>query len=105
MTSGKTWEVYIIETESGTLYTGITTQLDRRFNEHGKSPQGARYFHFSKPSRVLFREHHENRSSASKREYQIKKMTKAQKLDLISNRVKQNPIPGSSAHEGESKSH
>ena len=69
------WEVYIIETASGKLYTGITCDMDRRFNDHLNSPKGARFFHFSKPERILFREFHPNRSEASKRESEIKKMS------------------------------
>jgi putative endonuclease len=40
------WEVYIIQTKSGKLYTGITTNLDRRFADHQKSQEGARFFAF-----------------------------------------------------------
>ena len=78
------WEVYIIQTTSSKLYTGITNDLDRRFKEHltGKG-RGARFFRFSAPEKLLFRERHPNRSSASKREAEIKKMSRKQKLALI----------------------
>lgn len=77
------WEVYIIETESGRLYTGITTDLDRRFDNHLTHRKGARFFHFSKPKQIVFREPHSNRSEATKREIEIKKMSRAEKLNLI----------------------
>lgn len=77
------WEVYIIETESGKFYTGITNNLKRRFEEHQKKRKGARFFHFSSPEKVVFRESHPNRSQASKREIEIKKMTRKEKLELI----------------------
>lgn len=79
----KQWEVYIIETESGVLYTGITNNLDNRFENHLKRNKGAKFFHFSSPKRIVFRESHRNRSEATKREIEIKKMTKSQKLALI----------------------
>lgn len=78
------WEVYIIQAKSGTLYTGITTDLDRRFADHQKGIKGARFFRISRPEKIVFREAHSNRSEATKREIQIKKMTRCQKLALIS---------------------
>lgn len=77
------WEVYIIETESGKLYTGITTNLDRRFTAHLSSEKGARFFRFSAPRQILLREKYPNRSKATKREIAIKKMSRREKLKLI----------------------
>lgn len=76
------WVVYIIETLSGKLYTGITNDLERRFNAH-KNGVGARFFKFSDPKKILFQEAHPNRSEASKREAAIKKLTRKEKLILI----------------------
>ncbi|MFI5334695.1 MAG: GIY-YIG nuclease family protein, partial [Chlamydiales bacterium] len=70
------WEVYIIQTESGKLYTGITTDLDRRFQAHLNGEKGARFFRFSRPRVILFREKQPNRSKATKREIAIKKMSR-----------------------------
>lgn len=83
MEKKKTWEVYIIEVHSGKLYTGITTNLERRFKEHLEGKKGARFFHFSQAKHLVFRESHLNRSEASKREIQIKKMTRQQKIELV----------------------
>lgn len=77
------WEVYMIQTTSGKLYTGITNNLKRRFDEHRKHQKGARFFHISKPEKIVFRESHANRSEASKREMAIKKMSRKEKLALI----------------------
>lgn len=80
------WEVYIIETDSGRLYTGITTDFKRRFQEHSLgvgSGRGAKFFNISPPKRVLLIEKYNDRSSASKREYQIKKMSRKDKNKLI----------------------
>lgn len=83
MIKNENWEVYIIQTESGKLYTGITTNLERRFSEHLQGHKGARFFHFSHPKAILFREPHANRADASRKEAAIKKMSRLQKLELI----------------------
>lgn len=77
------WEVYIIQTKAGKLYTGITNDLARRLEEHRTGKKGARFFHFSDPKKILFRESHPNRSEASKREASIKKLSRKEKLALI----------------------
>lgn len=77
------WEVYVIQTTTGKLYTGITNNLQRRFDQHQSKRKGARFFHFSNPERIVFRESHPNRSKASKREIAIKKMSREEKLVLI----------------------
>lgn len=78
------WHVYIIQTDLGTLYTGITTDLERRLSEHRKGKKGARFFRFSSASKLIYSEQHVNRSEATKRERAIKKMTRHQKLTLTS---------------------
>jgi DNA-3-methyladenine glycosylase I len=78
------WEVYIVRTVSGKLYTGITTDVNRRFTDHQKGKKGAKFFRISGAHSILYREAHMNRSLASKREAQIKKMSLKQKLELIS---------------------
>lgn len=78
------WVVYIIQSEFNKLYTGITNDLERRFNEHLNSQKKkARFFHFSKPDKIVFCESHPNRSEASKRECAIKKMSRKEKIALI----------------------
>jgi putative endonuclease len=77
------WIVYIIESQNGKLYTGITNDLERRMNEHKTKKRGASFFHFSPPRRVVYQESQPNRSLASIRECQIKKMDRTNKLKLI----------------------
>ncbi len=77
------WEVYIIETEQGQFYTGISTDVERRFAEHQNSSKGASFFRRSKPKTIVYREKHLDRSSATRREIEIKRMTRAQKQILI----------------------
>jgi putative endonuclease len=77
------WTVYILRTESGRLYTGITTDLERRVSEHQGSPRGAKALRGDAPLGVVWSEAHPDRSSASKREAAIKRLPRADKLALI----------------------
>jgi len=84
MASSKSdWFVYMIEAENGNLYTGITTDLARRFSEHQSKQGGARFFHTSSAKEMVFHEPHPDRSSASKRESAIKKLSRKAKIELI----------------------
>jgi len=86
MASSKSdWFVYMIEAENGNLYTGITTDLERRFAEHQSKQGGAKFFHSSAAKQMVFQEPHPDRSSASKREIAIKKLSRKAKIDLIGN--------------------
>ena len=76
------WWVYIIEASDDSLYTGITTDLQRRFQQH-LNGSGAKYFKGRRPVRFVFTESKHTRSSASIREAQIKKLSRASKKDLI----------------------
>ena len=76
--------VYIVECADKTLYTGVTTELERRVEEHNSSKKGAKYTRIRRPVTLLYSEKYPDRSSASKREYEIKnKMSRTQKLKLI----------------------
>ncbi|MBT5093391.1 MAG: GIY-YIG nuclease family protein, partial [Halobacteriovoraceae bacterium] len=83
MSGTKGWVVYLIEATTGQLYCGITTDLARRFLEHG-TPKGAKFFKGKRqPKAIRFVEEHADRSSASIREAAIKKLSRAEKLVLI----------------------
>lgn len=77
------WTVYIVESASGTLYTGVTTALQRRLQEHAGGRRGARYFRVSAPRRVVYTEPADDRSTAQRREAEIKRLPRAAKLRLI----------------------
>lgn len=77
------WHVYIILCSDNTLYTGITTDLQRRFDEHA-SGRGAKYFRGRRPVRVAYSESGHSRSSAGRREAEIKMLARAEKHILIS---------------------
>ena len=75
--------VYMLRCADETLYTGITTDIERRVEEHNSSKKGAKYTKLRRPVELVYSEESANRSSASKREYAIKKLTRLQKLELI----------------------
>ncbi len=74
--------VYILECGDGSFYTGITNDLERRFTQH-KNGQGAHYTRVKKVQRLLYTEQHPSRSSALKREAEIKSWNRANKQRLI----------------------
>jgi putative endonuclease len=76
------WQVYIILCTDNSLYTGITTDIERRLAQHGTT-LGAKYFRGRLPRRVVFLETGHSRSTASKREAAIKKLPRADKEALI----------------------
>lgn len=77
--------VYILECSDKTLYTGIATDLQRRLYEHNNSDKGAKYTKVRRPLKLVYSEESQDRSSASKREYEIKKLSRIKKLELIRN--------------------
>jgi putative endonuclease len=79
------WSVYIIRCDDGSLYTGVSTDVARRFREHRECPRGARYFNGRRPLEVAWQEGGHNRSSACRREAAIKKLSRGEKLRLIGN--------------------
>ena len=79
----KDYFVYIVKCSDETLYTGIATDLTRRVDEHNYSDKGAKYTKTRRPVELLYSEKLQDRSSASKREYEIKKLTREKKLELI----------------------
>lgn len=76
------WQVYIILCSDNSLYTGITTDLDRRFRQHAEGT-GAKYFRGRRPLRVVYLENDHSRSSAASREAKIKAMSRTEKMNLI----------------------
>lgn len=78
------WFVYLLRCADDNLYCGITTDLQKRLRQHnGELKGGAKYTATRQPCQLVYSESLLNRSEASKREHAIKKLKKAQKLDLI----------------------
>ena len=75
--------LYILECSDQTLYTGITTNLDRRINEHNNSKLGAKYTKVRRPVKLVYSKEFINRSDASKEESRIKKLSHQKKLTLL----------------------
>lgn len=79
----KAWYVYVIRASDDSLYTGITTDVQRRFKEHCSPGKGARYFRGRQPVAVVYSENYPDRGSALRREAEIKKLSREDKLKLI----------------------
>lgn len=78
------WIVYMLRCADGSLYTGITTDLERRLGEHNGqlSGKGARYTQGRRPVVLVWQEDNHDRSSALKREYAVKRFSRKAKLQL-----------------------
>ena len=87
------WQVYIILCSDNSLYTGITTDLERRFCQHAHG-RGAKYFRGREPTEVVYLERGHTRSTSAKRELQIKMMTRAEKYLLISSEANEISLSG-----------
>jgi putative endonuclease len=76
------WQVYIILCSDNSLYTGITTEIERRFRQH-REGRGAKYFRGRKPLKVVYLECGHTRSTAGRRESIIKALPRAGKALLL----------------------
>ena len=80
------WKVYVLRCSDNSLYTGITCDLERRIDEHNNNNRlASAYARSRRPVSLAYQETCTDRSTASKREAAIKKMTKAEKETLIKN--------------------
>lgn len=75
--------VYILKCNDGTLYTGITTDLERRINEHNSSKLGAKYTKVRRPVKLVYQKEFIDRSTAMVEEARIKKLSRDEKLNFI----------------------
>jgi putative endonuclease len=82
------WYLYILECsdDKGSLYTGITNNLQARIDTHNKG-KGAKYTKTRRPVKLLYFENHPDRSSATKQENKVKKFSRAKKFDYMKNSV------------------
>lgn len=80
------WYVYFLRCADNSLYAGITTDLSRRLDEHNFSKKlAAKYTRVRRPVNLVYSEQFSSRSEASRKEYQLKKLTKAAKELLVKN--------------------
>ncbi|HET8707573.1 MAG TPA: GIY-YIG nuclease family protein [Pseudomonadales bacterium] len=77
------WVVYILRCADDTLYTGVTTQLERRVEQHNSSPRGAKYTRCRRPVFPVYSETAADRATAQRREREIKRLEKAAKEAMI----------------------
>lgn len=73
------WCVYLLGCSDGTYYTGITSDIERRVIEHNESARGARYTRARRPVVLVYKEVCDSRSTAARREWEIRKLPRAAK--------------------------
>lgn len=93
MTTNSTWYVYFLRCNDNSLYAGITTDLTRRLHQHNHSKLGAKYTRAKRPVTLAYAETALNKSDASKREYQLRKLAKEKKEQLVSAYLLTNNTP------------
>ena len=77
------WYLYILKCGDGTLYTGITNDLEKRLEAH-RSGKGAKYTRGRGPLELMYRESCDSHGEALRREHSVKRLSREQKLALIS---------------------
>lgn len=77
------FSLYVVRCGDGSLYTGIATDVQRRFKEHESGPRGARYLQGRGPLRLVYEKEVGSRSLASQLEHRVKKLTRPQKEALV----------------------
>jgi len=80
---GNPWYVYIVHYINGTLYTGITKDLNKRIREHNSDKGGAKYTKSRRPVDLVYSEQVESRLAAAKLEYRSMRMPCAKKKEMI----------------------
>ena len=77
------WFLYVLKCNDGTLYTGGTTNIQRRLKEHNTSARGAKYTKTRRPVNIVYWKPYKDQSSAQKAEYEFKQLTREQKEKII----------------------
>ena len=79
----ETWHVYMVECSDGTLYTGITNDLEKRIAAHNSGRAGARYTRSRRPVKLAYSEQVQSKAAAARLEYHIKRLPRARKKQLV----------------------
>ena len=79
------WKLYMLRCRDGSLYTGITTDVEKRLAAHN-SGKGAKYTRSRRPVELVYQEECEDHSQALRRELEIKALTKEEKERILGNR-------------------
>ena len=77
------WKIYMLRCSDDSLYTGVTTDLERRLEEHNSSKLGAKYTKVRRPVELVYFENRADKIDATQREYAIKQLSRKDKLELI----------------------
>ena len=88
------FSLYILRCADGTLYTGIAVDVARRLAEHESGRRGARYSRGRGPFELVYSAVIGDRSTASKLEYRVKQLNRAQKEDLVAGRLELAALSG-----------
>ena len=81
------WHVYVVRTRDGALYTGVTTDVERRIAEHRAGGRGARYLRGREPLEIVYRRRLGERSLALRVEWRLKRRPHADKLQIVASRL------------------
>ena len=77
------WSLYLLRCKDGSVYTGITTDVERRLRQHDSGDRGAKYLRGKGPVKLLYQREIGDRSLASRLEYQVKRFSRTDKEDLV----------------------
>ena len=83
MTKANVWYVYFLRCNDNSLYAGITTELKRRLHQHNNTKLGAKYTRARRPVELVDSEKAVDKSTAAKREYQLRTLSKQKKEQLV----------------------
>ena len=77
------WFLYVAQCSDGSLYTGVTTDVERRIREHNGSKRGAKYTRNRRPVKLVYSRVCKDRSEAQREEYKFKSLSRKEKLKII----------------------
>jgi putative endonuclease len=86
VSAARAFSLYILRCADGTLYTGIAADVARRVAEHASGSRGAKFLRGKGPLELVFEEAAGDRAAASRLEYRVKQLSRADKLELIAGR-------------------
>ena len=78
-----TWFMYVVQCSDGSLYTGATTDIQRRLKEHNGSPRGAKYTRSRRPVELVYVKNCRDRHEALREEFKFKSLSRKEKLKII----------------------
>ena len=77
------WFLYVVQCSDGTLYTGVTTDIERRLREHNGSKRGAKYTRSRRPVKLVYVKDCRDKFEALREEYKFKSLPRKEKLKII----------------------